>query len=204
MAKIREIRVQYVEREVLDPRAGNPVFTVESVLRLASFLRYAVDEEMWSIVLDGKRELVGMYQVSKGGRVATAVDPASLFRTALLVEGHGIIIAHNHPGGSPKPSAEDVRSTEHMVLAGLLLHVPVLDHVIIAGDKSYSFAQAGMLRFIEAKALQAMGVDGVPGVQHPDEKAKEVRAALATLGRKREEASAPFPLVEAVTEVVAA
>ncbi|HRC16227.1 MAG TPA: JAB domain-containing protein, partial [Bacteroidia bacterium] len=56
-----------------------------------------------------------------------------------------IILCHNHPSGNPKPSQADVNLTSKLSQAGKLLEINILDHVIIAGDDYYSFADEGQL-----------------------------------------------------------
>jgi DNA repair protein RadC len=56
-----------------------------------------------------------------------------------------IIVAHNHPSGDPTPSADDRAVTEQLAAAGRILDIPVHDHIIIAGSRYTSFAEAGLL-----------------------------------------------------------
>ena len=72
-------------------------------------------------------------------RQARAVDQR------ILAGAAGIILVHNHPSGDPTPSADDRTVTRQLVDAGRLLDVPCYDHVIIAGDRYVSFAEAGLL-----------------------------------------------------------
>ncbi len=184
MPRIREIKVTYEEKEVHDPGVGETVRTIEPILRLTSFLRFAVDEEVWALILDAEAKLIGLYQLAKGGRTESLIDPASLYRTVLLCEGSGVVLVHNHPSGGVSPSPADIRATERILLAGFALGVPLLDHVIIGGRGEYSFGRTGMLRFLEAKQLKALGIPGVPEIRHPAEQAAEARAAIATLAQK--------------------
>jgi DNA repair protein RadC len=187
MPIVRELQVTYKEIEVNDPRVGDPVRNVDAVLRVMGFLRHAVDEEVWAIVLDGHATMIGMAQVAKGGRHETTIDPASLFRTALLSDGHAVILVHNHPSGAVRPSQADLNSTERLLLAGFALELPVVDHVIITRKDAYSFARSGMLGFLQARQLKALGLEGIPDVRHPDDLANEARHAIQKLGVKQTE-----------------
>jgi len=62
-----------------------------------------------------------------------------------LQKSAGVIVAHNHPSGDTTPSPEDKETTRRLVKAGELLGVPVLDHVIIAGDSFFSFREHGLI-----------------------------------------------------------
>jgi proteasome lid subunit RPN8/RPN11 len=189
---VRELQISFREREVLDPRVGEPIQSVEAVARLMSFLRFAADEEVYALILDVERKLICIRQVSRGGRHETSLDAASLFRAALLAEGTALIVVHNHPSGGVRPSQADIDATTKVVMAGIALHLPLLDHVVIGGKAEYSFAQSGMLRFLEAKALRVLGFH-VPDVKHPEEREREVRAAFANLGKKPD---AESPMIE--------
>lgn len=183
MPTVRELKISYEEKDVADPRVGEPITSLESILGLMNFLRFTADEEVWAILVDAQAKLIGTYQVAKGGRHESTVDPASLFRTVLMAEATGAILVHNHPSGGVRPSPEDVRTTEKLVLAGFALGTPLFDHVILGKD-AYSFNRSGLLAWIQAEQLKALGVKGVPDVRHPEEAEAEVRAAMANLARK--------------------
>jgi DNA repair protein RadC len=68
-----------------------------------------------------------------------------VFSAAILAGAAAIIVAHNHPSGDPTPSADDRAVTRQLVDAGRLLDLPVYDHVVLAGDRYLSFAEAGLL-----------------------------------------------------------
>ena len=193
MPRVRELKISYEEKEVADPRVGEPLVGVQAVLTLLSFLQYAVDEEVWAVVLDAKCRLIGRYQLAKGGRHEALLDPASLYRTVLLAEGTGVILAHNHPQGGVKPSPEDLRATETILLAGFALGVPLYDHIIMAANETYSFGRSGMLAWLQAKQLKALGLKNIPDLRDPREAEAEAWAALAALARKE----APSPATAA-------
>jgi len=73
------------------------------------------------------------------------VHPREVFRLAIAEGAAGIIVAHNHPSGDPTPSADDRAVTRQLVTRGGCSTFPVYDHVIIAGGRFVSFAEAGLL-----------------------------------------------------------
>ena len=75
----------------------------------------------------------------------TLVHPREVFEPAIRCGAAHIIAAHNHPSGDPAPSAEDHRLTRVLCEAGKVLGIPVTDHVIVAGDGFFSFAETGEL-----------------------------------------------------------
>lgn len=70
---------------------------------------------------------------------------SEVFKSAILINAAAIILSHNHISGDPTPSQEDIRLTERISHAGEILGIRLLDHVIIAEQRSYSFANAGRL-----------------------------------------------------------
>jgi DNA repair protein RadC len=57
----------------------------------------------------------------------------------------GVIVAHNHPSGDPRPSREDIKTTQQLAAAGVLLGIPVRDHIIVAVQGHYSFIREGLV-----------------------------------------------------------
>ena len=84
--------------------------------------------------------------VGLGSLTEVAVHPREVFRGAMIAGAAAVILAHNHPSGDPKPSADDVKLTQRLVEVGVLLGIPVLDHVIVAQDRDYvSLATEGKM-----------------------------------------------------------
>ena len=75
----------------------------------------------------------------------TVVDPRMIFKSALDYKAQAIILCHNHPSGTAKPSEADIRLTKNMVEAGKVLEISVLDHIIITQQGFFSFADEGMM-----------------------------------------------------------
>jgi DNA repair protein RadC len=102
-------------------------------------------ECFYVLALGSQSQLRAAEELTRGTLNSSLVHPREVFRVAVLAGAAGIILAHNHPSGDPTPSADDRAVTRQMVDAGRLLDVPVYDHVIIAGDRYVSFAEAGLL-----------------------------------------------------------
>lgn len=102
-------------------------------------------EEFWTAFLDSKNRLIAWEQVSKGTVNATPVFPREILATALRLEAVGMILAHNHPGGDPTPSREDVMLTERIRESAEGLDIRVLDHIIVTDHDYYSFNEQGRL-----------------------------------------------------------
>ena len=102
-------------------------------------------EEFWIILLNRKNSVIQIRKISSGGVAGTVVDPKMIFKSALEVLASGIILVHNHPSGSSKPSTEDLEITKSLVKGGNILSIKILDHLIIAGDSYFSFMDEGIL-----------------------------------------------------------
>lgn len=102
-------------------------------------------EEFWILLLNRANRVVRKHQISQGGVVGTVVDPKIIFRVALEELSSGIIVAHNHPSGNLTPSQADLELTKKLKEGGRLLEIQLLDHIIIAGQKYFSFADEGLL-----------------------------------------------------------
>lgn len=97
-------------------------------------------EEFIMLCLNSAHHVLGWVNVASGGLDATAVDPRIIFGVALQTASTAIIVAHNHPSGSLKPSPQDIAVTQQLRDAGKLLAINVLDHLIITRDGYFSFA----------------------------------------------------------------
>jgi DNA repair protein RadC len=102
-------------------------------------------EEFWILLLNRANDVMRKERVSLGGVSGTVVDPKIIFKSALDHLACSVILCHNHPSGNVKPSEADIRLTDQLKKAGMLLEIPVLDHVIITNNGFYSFADEGML-----------------------------------------------------------
>jgi DNA repair protein RadC len=102
-------------------------------------------EEFWILILNQANYLIGKQLISKGGMAGTVADPKIIFKTALEHNAAYVILAHNHPSGSLKPSQQDINITKKMVEAGRMLDLYVLDHLIVTDKLFYSFGDEGLI-----------------------------------------------------------
>lgn len=96
-----------------------------------------LQEEFKILLLDRNNAVMGIVPISKGGVSATIVDAKLIFGAALKARSCSIILGHNHPSGNIKPSLADRELTERLSKAGNYLHIPIVDHIIVA-DKGFS------------------------------------------------------------------
>jgi DNA repair protein RadC len=105
-----------------------------------------LDKEVFIVAyLNNSKRLIGYDKVSIGSSNATIVDNSEIFRLAILNKAMSLVLVHNHPSGNTNPSQADIRLTKKLKDTGLLVGIPVVDHVIICGAKFYSFVENGTL-----------------------------------------------------------
>jgi len=102
-------------------------------------------EEFWIIYLNNSNKVFEQLQLSKGGITGTLVDVRITLRKALEVGATSIILAHNHPSGTLKPSEADKQLTQKLKTAAQSLDIKVLDHLIVTEKSYFSFADEGVL-----------------------------------------------------------
>lgn len=127
-------------------RSGKPLSTPIEVAKAAmARIGNKGVEEFWAAFLDSKNRVIAWEQISKGTVNATPVFPREIMATALRMEAASIILTHNHPGGDPTPSAEDILLTAKVVETARGLDIRVLDHIIVTDNAFYSFSDQGRL-----------------------------------------------------------
>lgn len=112
---------------------------------LQPMLCHLKHEEVWILLLDKKNCVIDKRCISKGGLTASVVDVRVVMGYALQVQATGMFLAHNHPSGNPTPSKEDINLTKKINDACKLLDIRLLDHIIVAHDKMYSFLENGYI-----------------------------------------------------------
>jgi len=97
------------------------------------------------LLLASNNRLIKDVIISEGILNASVVTPREVFREAVVGMAAAVILIHNHPSGNPEPSREDIQLTKQMTESGKMMNIPVLDHIIIAGNQHSSFADKGLL-----------------------------------------------------------
>jgi len=102
-------------------------------------------EAFFVICLDSQNRVNNAALVHEGTINEAPVYPRLIIETALRNQANGIILAHNHPGGSLIPSNADIEVTRKITAAAEAIAIKVMDHIIVAGDRYLSFAEKGLL-----------------------------------------------------------
>lgn len=102
-------------------------------------------EEFWIVILNRANKVLKKIKISSGGVSGTVADTRVIFKSAIDELASAIILVHNHPSGNLKPSKADISLTKKLKSAGEVLDIPTLDHLIIAENSYFSFADEGLL-----------------------------------------------------------
>ena len=102
-------------------------------------------EEFWILILNKQNQVVKKQLISSGGVDGTVADPKMIFHAALQELASSIVLIHNHPSGSLKPSQSDINLTKNLKETGNMLQIPVTDHVIYTDNGYFSFVDEGLL-----------------------------------------------------------
>ena len=109
-------------------------------------LRGLDHEECWVLFLNRANYLLAKERMSIGGIDSTILDSRTIVRKAIEKNACGIIVVHNHPSGSAIPGTADINSTKQLDKALKTCEISLLDHVIIAEDSYYSFADEELVQ----------------------------------------------------------
>jgi len=106
-----------------------------------------IQETFVVMFLNRANQVLGTYRCSNGGVTGTVADPRLILATALKSASVSLILAHNHPSGSLKPSRQDEELTAKIQQGAKFMDIKVLDHLIISPDRTsfLSFADEGLL-----------------------------------------------------------
>ena len=117
----------------------NIVLSAEDVISLNSDLKSKKKEYLVCLYLDARNALLKKEIISIGILDKSIVHPREIFGPAVELRTAGIILVHNHPSGDPEPSKQDIEVFNRIIEAGKIMGINIIDFIIIAGDRNYSF-----------------------------------------------------------------
>lgn len=112
----------------------------------ASLFIGEANELVYLICLDARNNVLRALKISEGALDSVGLEPRLVTEAALRCRAKSVVLAHNHPGGSLKPSASDIELTNQLALLLGWLDIKLLDHILVAGGKQVSFAEKGLMR----------------------------------------------------------
>ncbi|MBW4653850.1 MAG: DNA repair protein RadC [Kaiparowitsia implicata GSE-PSE-MK54-09C] len=111
------------------------------VTKLAGFEH----EVFAALFLDAKHQLIQYVEMFRGSIDSASVYPREVVKEALHYNAAAAIFAHNHPSGNPEPSQADKTLTQRLKEALMLVEVRSLDHIVVGGRQTVSFAERGLM-----------------------------------------------------------
>ncbi len=101
-------------------------------------------EELWVMNLNARNRMLSVNRLYSGSVNASQVRVGEVFKPAIRESASALLIAHNHPSGDPSPSPDDIAITRAITMAGKLLDIDVLDHLVIGADRFVSMKERGL------------------------------------------------------------
>ena len=136
-----------LEKRALEVNDTNlpTIITPKDVVAQLTDLRHNKKEHFIALYLNARNQLVHKETISMGTLNANLVHPREVFDPPLKHSAAGIMVAHNHPSGDPKPSEDDLEITKRLAEAGKMMGIELLDHVIIAANSHFSFKEERLM-----------------------------------------------------------
>ncbi len=148
-AKIAQIKAAFElgKRLMSESSGGKPVFSSGHALYsyFAPRFKSLKKEFFISVLLDTKNRLIRESKVSEGTLTNSLIHPREAFREAIKESAASVIFVHNHPSGDPAPSRDDIAVTERLRVAGEIIGIQVLDHIILGDGRYVSLKEKGVL-----------------------------------------------------------
>ena len=144
---VYEVRLVQARRplRLAEPTASD---SEQAARTLHAMLGLTDREHFAALFLNSTHGITGAHVVAVGGQQGIGtIEPRTVFRAASSACAAALIVGHNHPSGDPTPSSQDIATTTHLMAAGKLLGIPVLDHIIVTRDSRrwYSMHERGTL-----------------------------------------------------------
>lgn len=119
--------------------------TIEEILPLLDDIADKRQEHFIVLTYTASMSLINKHLVFLGTVSASICHPREVFAVAIADAASYIVISHNHPSDDPHPSRDDRRTTQQLIAAGIIIGIPVKDHVIITKSGYFSFSYKGLL-----------------------------------------------------------
>jgi DNA repair protein RadC len=110
-------------------------------------------EEVWVLALSSRLEIIDLQLLFRGTVNFCLLHPRDIFRFLCLSNASAWILIHNHPSGYASPSRQDNQMTRKLWKLSELMEIPLHDHLIVAGENFYSYADHGILMKLEKKTI---------------------------------------------------
>lgn len=145
MPYLKELKITYQRRRVKDGLINQPVKTSKQVYELFKWMGRETRERAICLHLSPQLKILSYEMVGMGDATGIRLDIPGIFRGAVMGMAHSIVLIHNHPYGSKKPSKEDRITLDRLRFMGEVHDIKLEDFVIIGENEYYSFEEKGLI-----------------------------------------------------------
>lgn len=174
---LHELPAEVLKEEILEQ-------TVHSSSReVFDYLYYSMRDlknEVFKVIyLNNRNQIIDVIDLFEGTSDSIPIRPREIVESAIERSAPALIFVHNHPSGDPTPSRTDKQLTRDLAFVGMILQIKVLDHIIIGGNRYFSFADEGLIQKYEDNFLNlkirgvfdsgvnySKGLNKVPALHH--------------------------------------
>jgi len=148
---LHELPTEILKEKIIE----QPVQT--SSKEIFDYLYYSMrdlNKEVFKVIyLNNRNQIIDTADLFEGTLESIPIRPREIVEGAINHHATVLIFVHNHPSGDPTPSQSDKQLTRDLVFVGNILHIKVLDHIIIGGNRYFSFADEGLVTRYEDSFL---------------------------------------------------
>ncbi len=136
------------QKEIID-KATRRLDQIQTAKCIHDRMRYRISnldhEEVWILLLNRRNEVIKEFRLTSGSSIASVFDTKMIIKRALLEDAQGLVMCHNHPSGTLRPSPQDDNITRKLIEACKTMDLRMLDHVIITVGGYYSYSEEGRI-----------------------------------------------------------
>jgi len=148
---VQEVAAEFLRQKIIE----QPINT--SSKEIFDYLYYSMrdlNKEVFKVIyLSCRNQIIDTADLFEGTLESIPIRPREIIEGAISHNAVHLIFVHNHPSGDPTPSQSDKQLTRDLVFVGNILHIKVLDHIIIGGNRYFSFADEGLVTRYEDSFL---------------------------------------------------
>jgi DNA repair protein RadC len=148
---LHELPIEILKQKIIE----QPIY--KSPKEIFNYLCYSMRDlkkEIFKVIyLNSRNQIIDTVDLFEGTLDSIPIRPREIVESAINHNATVLIFAHNHPSGDPTPSKSDKQLTRDLVFVGNILQIKVLDHIIIGGNRYFSFADEGLIQKYEDNFL---------------------------------------------------
>ena len=145
MGYIKELKAAFKRKRVDDDLLGIPVESAEHAYKLFKDMEDEAKEKLICLHLTEKYEIISFEVVAIGTSKYVITAPEEIIRSASLIRAKRIILLHNHPGGSPEPSAKDIEAAKALKKVAEAMKISLQDIIVIGEDSFVSLRTRSLI-----------------------------------------------------------